>query len=169
MDCLTLSLLTGSSSLRKNWRKVVLWWQTPYKYEIFFIIVTHLSRIFLRIVKSSSMHRLQLGFINYCIDKIVPIWFNTLNIMHLRPVPWKRDNLLVEADVFIILGVSFCVRQNTFNFIKIKNKNIGAHFRKSYMPLCNNLLKLMELLVPFSLHKIFLVATASLSFLMVTV
>ena len=30
----------------------------------------------------------------------------------------KWDNLLVETDFFAILGVSFCVMQNVFNFIK---------------------------------------------------
>ena len=49
----------------------------------------------------------------------------------------KYDNLLVDADIFTVLGVSFCVTQNAFNFIKIKkNMNIGAHFSKSYIPLC---------------------------------
>ena len=51
--------------------------------------------------------------------------------------PWSiYHNLLVEADVFAILGVSFCVMQNTFIFIGIKNKNIGAQFRNYYIPLC---------------------------------
>ena len=34
----------------------------------------------------------------------------------------KCDNLLVEADNFTILGLSFCVTQNAFNFIKIKKQ-----------------------------------------------
>ena len=34
--------------------------------------------------------------------------------------PRKRDNLLVKADIFTILGVSFYVTQNAFNLIKIK-------------------------------------------------
>ena len=47
------------------------------------------------------------------------------------------DNLLVETDIFSILGLSFFVTQNAFNFIEIyKNKNIGAHFSKSYIPQC---------------------------------
>ena len=46
------------------------------------------------------------------------------------------DNLLVEEDVFTIVGVSFCVMQNAFNSIKIyKNKNIVAQFRKSSIQL----------------------------------
>ena len=45
------------------------------------------------------------------------------------------DKLLVETDIFDIFGVSFCVTQNTFNFIGGK-KNIGEHFRKYYITLC---------------------------------
>ena len=47
------------------------------------------------------------------------------------------DNLLVYADVLTILGVSFCVIQNTLNFIKPK-KCIFAQFNGSYIPLCSN-------------------------------
>ena len=43
----------------------------------------------------------------------------------------KCDNLLVEADIFTILGVTFCVTQITFNLIDIKNKNIVAQFSYS--------------------------------------
>ena len=32
----------------------------------------------------------------------------------------KRDSLLVESDIFTVLGVSFCVTQNAFNFFEIK-------------------------------------------------
>ena len=35
----------------------------------------------------------------------------------------KCDNLLVGADIFTILGVSFCVMQNTFNLINIKKQD----------------------------------------------
>ena len=37
----------------------------------------------------------------------------------------KKDNLLGNTYIFSILGVSFCVTRNAFNFIEIKNKNIG--------------------------------------------
>ena len=43
------------------------------------------------------------------------------------------DNLLVDADIFIILGVSFFVTRNAFNLI-IK-KNLRAQFSKSSIPL----------------------------------
>ena len=65
------------------------------------------------------------------------------------------DNLLVETDIFIILGVSFCVTRNDFSLIKIKKKNIGAQFRKYYIPQCHSFFKLMELLVPFATHNCF--------------
>ena len=59
-----------------------------------------------------------------------------------RHVPQtKRDNLVVETDIIWNLGVSFCVTQNAFNFIKLKNKNIGEQFSKSSIPLCNTFLK----------------------------
>ena len=32
------------------------------------------------------------------------------------------DNILVEADIFTILGFSFCVMRNAFNFIQIKKR-----------------------------------------------
>ena len=76
------------------------------------------------------------------------------------------DNLLVEADIFTILGVSFCVIQNVFNLIKIKNNNVREQFIKSSMPLRNHFFKLMKLLVTLAPHNFFLVATAPLSFLM---
>ena len=63
------------------------------------------------------------------------------------------DNLLVEVENFTILGVSFCVTRNAFNLIKIKNKNVGANFRKHFIPLCGTFKKL-ELLVLFASHII---------------
>ena len=44
----------------------------------------NLSRRFLRTDKHSSMHRLQLGFVNVFIAPIGLICFTTLNVMHLR-------------------------------------------------------------------------------------
>ena len=41
-----------------------------YIYKFLFITVTRLSRIFLRIVKRSSIHKLQLGFVNISIEPI---------------------------------------------------------------------------------------------------
>ena len=64
----------------------------------------------------------------------------------------KRDNLLVEAGIFTILGVSFCVMLNAFNFIEIKNKNIGAQSKKIFIPLCSLFLN-DEVAVPFALQK----------------
>ena len=70
--------------LRQNRWKVVLCWQAPYISELLFIIVTRLSRSFLRIVKRSSIYRLQFGLVNVFIVKIVFSWFATLNFIYLR-------------------------------------------------------------------------------------
>ena len=36
----------------------------------------------------------------------------------------KCDNLLLETDIFAILGVSLCVTRNDFNFIEIKKQEL---------------------------------------------
>ena len=64
--------------------KHVLCRQAPYISEFLFMIVTRLSRIFLRIARRSSIHRLQLGFVNVFIAPIWFICFTTLNVMYLR-------------------------------------------------------------------------------------
>ena len=77
----------------------------------------------------------------------------------------KCDNLLVERDIFAILGVSFCVAQNDFNFIKKKeHKGTVQQVLYSHMSYFS---KLMELFPMFASHKKILIATATLSFLMV--
>ena len=70
--------------LSKNWWKQVLCRQAPYISEFLFMIVTRLSRIFLSIVRRSSIHRLQLGFVNAFIVPIGFGCFTTLNVMYLR-------------------------------------------------------------------------------------
>ena len=71
-------LKTGSSLIRENQQKVVLCRKEPYIFEFLFITVTRLSRIFLRIVKRYSIHRLQLGFVNVFIAPIRFSYFTTL-------------------------------------------------------------------------------------------
>ena len=73
----------------------------------------------------------------------------------------KCDNLLVQTDIFSILGVSFCVMQNAFNFIERKSKNIGHSSENIILPYVV-LFKLMEFLFPFASHNFFLIATALL-------
>ena len=46
--------------------------------------MTHLSRSFLRIVKHSSIHRLQFDLVNVFIVTIGFICFTTLNVINLR-------------------------------------------------------------------------------------
>ena len=77
-------LKTGSSVIRQNWWKVIFCWQASYISKFLFIIVTRLSRSFLRIVKRYSIHRLQFGFINTFIVPIRFICFTTLNVIFLR-------------------------------------------------------------------------------------
>ena len=68
----------------------------------------------------------------------------------------RCNNLLVEADIFSILGVSFCVTQNSFNFTETKKTGTQGHSPASILfPICHPFLKLMELLVPFALHNFF--------------
>ena len=74
-----------------------LLYQAPYIYEFLFISATHLSRIFLRVVKRSSIHRLQLGFVILFIDTIGLICFTTFNGMHLC------------SSVHYIVGLQFCL------------------------------------------------------------
>ena len=52
--------------------------------EFLFIIVTRLSRSFLRIVKSSCIHRLQFAFVNIFVATIGFSCFITLNVIYLR-------------------------------------------------------------------------------------
>ena len=47
----------------------------------------------------------------------------------------KHDNLIVEADIFTIFRVSFYAMEKAFNFIEIKNRNIGEQFITSSIPL----------------------------------
>ena len=75
---------TVSSVLRKNWWKVVLCQQDLYVSEFLLITVTHFSRWFFRMVKRSSVHRLQLGFVHVFIAPIGFIWFTALNVAYLR-------------------------------------------------------------------------------------
>ena len=57
--------------------------QDLYISESLFISVTHLSGRFLRIVKSPSIHMLQLDFVNVFIRSIRLICFTTLKNMRL--------------------------------------------------------------------------------------
>ena len=77
-------LSTVSSVLTQNLWKQVLCWQAPYISQFLFMIVTRLSRSFLRIIKCSSIHRLQLGFVNFFIAPIRFSCLTTLNVMYLR-------------------------------------------------------------------------------------
>ena len=67
--------------IRQNIRKVVLCQRDPYIYEVLFITMTGLSNSFLRIVKHSSMHKLQLGFVNVFIVTIGCICNTTLDMI----------------------------------------------------------------------------------------
>ena len=59
------------------------------------MIVTRLSCRFLRIVKCSSINRLQLGFVNVVIAAIRFSYFTTLNVIYLRrPV---RDAVVLKC------------------------------------------------------------------------
>ena len=77
----------------------------------------------------------------------------------------KRDKLLIEADIFTILGVSFCVMQNAFNF---NEKKRSCTVTEVFYSTKLSFFKLIELLVLFAPHKFFLIATVTLSFLMVS-
>ena len=70
--------------LSQNLWKVVLYRKAPYISKFLFISVTHLPRRFLRIVRRSSIHRLQLGFVTVFIAPIGLSSFTTLNVVHLR-------------------------------------------------------------------------------------
>ena len=53
-------------------------------YKFWFIIVTHYSRSFFRIVRLSSIYMLQLGLVNVFIEPIILSCFNNMNYMHLH-------------------------------------------------------------------------------------
>ena len=69
--------------LSKNQWKVKLGWQALHAYKFLFIRMTPLSRDFLMIVKHSSIHRLQLGFI-IIVSPIGLSRFTTFNGIHIR-------------------------------------------------------------------------------------
>ena len=81
--------------MNNQW-KVVLWQQAPYISEFLFLIVTRLSRSFLRIVKPSSIHMLQFDLVNIFIVSIGFICFTTLNVTHLRRS--VRDVVAIECS-----------------------------------------------------------------------
>ena len=96
--------------IRQNQRKVVLFQQVPYICELLFIILTRLSCRFFRIVKYSSIHRLQLGLVNVFIAKIGLNFFTNLNVMHLRRYvlniidsKWCLKRAANEFDFFLFL------------------------------------------------------------------
>ena len=60
-----------------------------------FIIATSLSRSFLRIVKHSSIHRLQFDFVNIFIGPISFSSFNTLDVIYLRR--YVRDVVVLKC------------------------------------------------------------------------
>ena len=68
----------------QNLWKQVLCRQAPYISEFLFMIVMRLPRSFLRILRRSSIHILQLGFVNVFIAPIGFRCFTTLNVMYLR-------------------------------------------------------------------------------------
>ena len=68
--------------LRQNQWKVVLFREAPYISEFLFITMTRLSHLYFRVVKRSSIHKLQLGFVNVYIAPIGFSCFTTLNIMY---------------------------------------------------------------------------------------
>ena len=70
--------------LRQNSLKVILCRQAPYIFELFFMTVMRLSHGFLRIVKRSSVNRLQLGFVNVFIVNTMFRCLTDLNIIYLR-------------------------------------------------------------------------------------
>ena len=66
----------------------------------------------------------------------------------------KRDNLLLEADIFYhFRGIILCNAKRLQFHRKEEKNNIGAQFSKSSIPLHPPFFNSMELLVPFALHK----------------
>ena len=66
----------------------------------------------------------------------------------------KRDNLLVETNIFChFRGLILRYANGSNNPINLKEYNVKEQFRKSSIPLCSPLFYLMELLIPFTLHK----------------
>ena len=83
-NCPTLSpIKTVSSVIRQNQCGIVLCQQAPEISKILLLIVTCLSRSFLRIVKFSSIHRLLLCVVNVYIASIRFSCFTTLNVIYL--------------------------------------------------------------------------------------
>ena len=106
--------------------KQVLCWQAPYISEFLFIIVTRLSRSFLRIVRRSSIHRLQLGFLNVFIAPIGFICFTTLNVMYLRKS--LRDLVLLKCcSKWAANECNFCP------FLRLQYKIRGFLCRNEYI------------------------------------
>ena len=68
----------------------------------------------------------------------------------------KYDNSLVETAIFFhFRDLILCNVKHLQYYLIKKNKNIGAHFSKSYILLLHPFFKFMELLIPFALHKSF--------------
>ena len=63
--------------------EVVFCWQAQYINNFLFMTVNNLFRSFLRIIIRSSVHRLQLGFVNVFDAPIVFRCFTTFNVIYL--------------------------------------------------------------------------------------
>ena len=83
--------------LRKNRRKVIFFRKDLYISDFLFITVTRLSCSCFRIIKHSSILRLQLGFINCFIAPIGFSCFTTLNVIYLRRSK-SKNNLPIDTD-----------------------------------------------------------------------
>ena len=84
-------------------------------------------------------------------------------------VTWKNATACKQRRTyFAILGVSFCVTKNAFNFIKIKKQEHRGTVKQVFYSHMSYFLKLMQLLLLFVLHKKNLIATAPFLFLMVS-
>ena len=79
----------------------------------------------------------------------------------------KCDNLLVKTDIFCHFKGPVLCNAKCLQCHLLKNKNIGAQFRKSYILLCSPFFKFTELLLPFVLHKKIFILMAPFSFLIV--
>ena len=64
--------------------------QTSYISEFMFISVTYLSRRFLIIVNHYSIHRLQLGVVNYLIDPTIHTLIGEIEITEERNEGYKE-------------------------------------------------------------------------------
>ena len=112
--------------------KIVLCRQVPYIYEFLFIIVTHLSCSFLRIVNNSSIHRLKFGFLNIFIAPIAFSSFTTLNVIYLR--------ISVCEVVFLFMILNMCISYPIFidksSGLKIKKRRtiIKKNIQETILP-----------------------------------